>query len=54
MQVAASLTGVGGEQDLAGLADRFDDRLVVEGHEAAGVDDLATWAIGLLQRLGGL
>ena len=53
MQVAAPLAGVRGEQDLAGLADRFDDRLVVEGDQAAGIDDLATEAMGLLQLLGG-
>ena len=39
VQDRATIAGVGGEQDLAGLANRFQDFGVVEGDDGAGIDD---------------
>ena len=51
----AALAGVGRQQDLAGLLDRFEHLLVVERDDRAGVDDLAAeMPYFCFQRFGGI
>ena len=45
--LAVAHEGVGGEEDAPGLADRFQHRPVVEGDQAAGVDQLGPQAVAL-------
>ena len=51
---AAADAGVGGQDDPAGLFHGGQDLLIVEGHHAAGVDDLSLQAELLLQNVGSL
>ena len=51
VQVASSLAGIGGEQDSAGLAHRIEHQAVIEGNQAASIDDLGGQAVVGLEPL---
>ncbi len=52
VQVAAALTGVAGEDQLAGLLQRLDQHVVLEGADEAKVDDFHIDTVVVLKHLG--